>query len=105
MEFATSEPYVMQKFPLHDVEGGSLPHNIIKAETALTNFNDLLEAIQNTLMPLDALVTRDAVSSFRIEGTRALFSDILEYDTPKRVIGNLNDFEEAINQRNAFKYA
>ncbi|MDY6895991.1 MAG: Fic/DOC family N-terminal domain-containing protein, partial [Thermotogota bacterium] len=80
--------------------------NIVKANSALAKFDGLLENIQNPLLFLSPLMTKEAVLSSRIEGTQASFSDILEFEaSPKRKIQNYDDIEEVLNYREALLYA
>ena len=80
--------------------------NIIKANTALASFNGILETIRNPLIFLSPLMTQEAVLSSRIEGTRASFEDVLEYEAvPKKIKERHHEIEEVINYRDALKYA
>ena len=100
------KPFIPPQLPLQNVAWEDLLPSIIKANTALANFNGLLENIRNPLIFLSPLMTQEAVLSSRIEGTQVSFSDILEYEAaPKRIKDNYNDIEEVINYREALKYA
>lgn len=100
------KPFIPAKLPLHNVAWEDLLPSIVKANTALENFNCLLETMRNPLIFLSPLMIQEAVLSSRIEGTQASFSDILEYEAaPKRIKDNYNDIEEVINYREALKYA
>ncbi len=99
-------PFVPPELPLQNIAWEDLLPSIIKANTALANFNTLLETIRNPLIFLNPLMTQEAVLSSRIEGTQASFSEILEYDAaPKRTKENYNDIEEVINYREALRYS
>jgi len=105
-EIIMSNPFIPTKLPIQNVAWEDLLPSIIKANTALANFNGLLETIRNPIIFLSPLMTQEAVLSSRIEGTQASFSDILEYEAaPKRIKDNYNDIEEVINYREALKYA
>ena len=101
-----TKPYIPETLPLDCVSWESLLPNIVKANSALAKFDGLLENIQNPLLFLSPLMTKEAVLSSRIEGTQASFSDILEFEaSPKRKIQNYNDIEEVLNYREALLYA
>jgi len=105
-ETTMPKPFIPTKLPLQNVAWEDLLPSIIKANTALANFNGFLETIRNPLIFLSPLMTQEAVLSSRIEGTQASFSDILEYEAaPKRIKANYNDIEEVINYREALRYA
>jgi Fic family protein len=105
-EPAMPNPFIPVELPLTNIAWEDLLPSIIKANTALANFNGILETIRNPLIFLSPLMTQEAVLSSRIEGTQASFSDILEYEAaPKKIKDNYNDIEEVINYREALRYA
>ena len=105
-ETTMPNPYIPAELPLTDIAWEELLPSIIKANTALANFNGILETIRNPLIFLSPLMTQEAVLSSRIEGTQASFSDILEHEAaPKKIKDNYNDIEEVINYREALRYA
>ena len=100
------KPFIPQKLPLENIAWDTLLPSIVKANAALARFDGLLENIQSPLIFLAPLLTQEAVLSSRIEGTRASFSEVLEYEAaPQRPTNNYNDIEEVINYRTALKYA
>ena len=99
-------PFILPELPLQNIAWEDLLPSIIKANTALANFNGILETMRNPLIFLSPLMTQEAVLSSRIEGTQASFSDILQYEAaPKNIKKNYNDIEEVINYREALRYA
>ncbi len=105
-ETTMPKPFTPSELPLPNIAWEDLLPSIIKANTALANFNGILETIRNPLIFLSPLMTQEAVLSSRIEGTQASFSDILEYEAaPKKIKDNYNDIEEVINYREALRYA
>ena len=101
-----TKPYHPEKLPLEKIAWESLLPNIVRANSALAKFDGLLESMQNPLLFLAPLMTKEAVLSSRIEGTQASLSDILKFEaSPKRKAQNYNDIEEVINYRDALLYA
>ncbi len=101
-----ANPFIPTELPLQNIAWEDLLPSIVKANTALANFNGILETIRNPLIFLSPLMTQEAVLSSRIEGTQASFSDILKYEAaPRKIKENYNDIEEVINYRDALKYA
>jgi len=99
-------PFIPSKLPLANIAWERLLPSIIKANTALASFNGILETIRNPLIFLSPLMTQEAVLSSRIEGTRASFEDVLEYEAvPKKIKKRHHEIEEVINYRDALKYA
>jgi len=100
------KPYTPYALPLENIPWGELLPNIVKANSALAKFDGLLENIQNPLLFLSPLMTKEAVLSSKIEGTHASLNDIFEYEaSPKRKVSNYDDIEEIINYREALNYA
>ncbi len=105
-ERTMANPFIPTELPLQNIAWEDLLPSIVKANTALANFNGILETIRNPLIFLSPLMTQEAVLSSRIEGTQASFSDILKYEAaPRKIKENYNDIEEVINYRDALKYA
>ena len=105
-EQTMANPFIPTELPLQNIAWEDLLPSIVKANTALANFNGILETIRNPLIFLSPLMTQEAVLSSRIEGTQASFSDILKYEAaPRKIKENYNDIEEVINYRDALKYA
>lgn len=101
-----TNPFIPTELPLQNIAWEELLPSIIKANTALANFNGILETIRNPLIFLSPLMTQEAVLSSRIEGTLASFSDILQYEAaPRKIEEGYNDIVEVINYRDALKYA
>jgi Fic family protein len=100
------KPFEPLKLPLENITWESLLPNIVRANSALAKFDGLLESIQNPLLFLTPLMTKEAVLSSKIEGTQASLSDVLEFEaSPKRNVDNYNDIEEVLNYREALIYA
>jgi Fic family protein len=105
-EATMPNPFRPPELPLPNIAWEDLLPGIIKANTALANFNGILETIRNPLIFLSPLMTQEAVLSSRIEGTQASFSDILEYEAaPQKNKDNYNDIVEILNYREALRYA
>ena len=101
-----TKPYNPQKLPIQSLAWEELLPNIVQANTALAKFDGLLENIQNPLLFLSPLMTQEAVLSSRIEGTRASFHDVLEFEAaPLRKQEQHSDIEEVLNYREALQYA
>ena len=105
-EQTMANPFIPTELPFQNIAWEDLLPSIVKANTALANFNGILETIRNPMIFLSPLMTQEAVLSSRIEGTQASFSDILQYEAaPRKIKANYNDIEEVMNYRDALKYA
>jgi Uncharacterized conserved protein len=96
-----------QTLPIKDLNWEKLSFYISKANSALSMYNGLLEAIPNPGIFISPITTQEAVLSSRIEGTQASFSDVYqleagggEYSAEKE-----KDINEIINYRKAVNEA
>ena len=82
-------PFNSLELPLQNIAWEDFLPSIIKADTALANFNGILETIRNPIRFLTHLMTQEAVLLSRFEGTQASLIDILEYEpAPKKIQSN-----------------
>jgi Fic family protein len=102
------EPYEPKRLPLDCIDWAAHVTLIGKANASLARYDGILQAIVNPEILISPLITREAVLSSRIEGTRASLEEVLEYEAdPDRdvTLEKRNDFAEIINYRKALLLA
>jgi len=101
-------PYKPQELPIKNLNWERFVPLIGKANAEVARFDGLLHRIPNAAVLLSPLTTQEAVLSSKIEGTRATFQDVLEYEAlPNPLIDKdkKDDIREILNYRKAIHYA
>lgn len=74
------EPYTPETLPITSIHWPDHVSNIGKAHAALARFDGIVRSMVNPRVLLSPMMTREAVLSSRIEGTRASMEEMLEYE-------------------------
>jgi Fic family protein len=74
------EPYVPHNLPLSNIDWATHVTDIGRANASLARYDGILQGIVNYDLLLTPLTTREAVLSSRIEGTRASFEDVMQFE-------------------------
>jgi Fic family protein len=101
------KPLVPKRLPLSRLAWESLIPEIGAAHRALAHYDGVLRAIPNPEILLSPLTTQEAVLSSRIEGTRATFGEVLNFEAGEDVPEERKrlDIEEIVNYRRALRAA
>jgi Fic family protein len=73
-------PFVPQRLPVKTLNWEKLSFLIGKANSSLSIYNGLLEALLNPEILLAPITTQEAVVSSKIEGTQATFSEVYKLE-------------------------
>lgn len=102
------EPYTPATLPLIDIDWATHVSRIGRANAAIARYDGILQGIVNPKLLLSPLMTREAVLSSKIEGTRVSLEDVLHYEAdirepfkPERLM----DIHEVLNYRKAMGFA
>lgn len=103
----TMDPYIPSQLPLECIDWEQHITLIGKANSSLARYDGILQSIVNPNILLSPLMTREAVLSSRIEGTRVSLEDALQYNANIKEFqpDKLMDLHEVSNYRNAMSYA
>ena len=95
------------KFPPTELAWSMLAEPLARASDAIARYDSFLGIIPNPDILIAPLLTQEAVTSSRIEGTRATFGDVLEYEAGNTDVDptKANDIREIINYRIALRSA
>ena len=101
------QPVVPQKLPLSKIDWAGLVPAIAEANRAIAQYEGVLYGVPNPEVLLSPLTTREAVLSSRIEGTRATFNEVLQFEAGEEIDGESKrqDIQEIINYRRALTIA
>lgn len=72
--------YHYGKFPPENLEWNELATPLARASDALARYDSFLGIIPDSEVLISPLMIQEAVSSSRIEGTRATANDVLRYE-------------------------
>lgn len=93
-------------FPPKNLDWERLASPIERATNALARYDSFLGLIPDADLLTAPLLVQEAVTSSRIEGTRATVSDVLVYEAGGDLEPSMsNDVQEVINYRNALNHA
>ncbi|MDR3256616.1 MAG: Fic family protein [Endomicrobium sp.] len=96
------QPFIAQKLPIKDLNWERLSFLIGKANSSLSMYNGLLEALINPSILLSPITTQEAVISSKIEGTQATFSEVYRLEAGEEADKEKEkDVKEIINYRRA----
>lgn len=98
-------PFIPKPLPLNVKFSKNLIKLIGEANNSLGKLNGLLTNISNPMLLLTPLITAEAVSSTRIEGTQATIEDIYKHEADETIKENYDDTMEVLNYRKALYYA
>ncbi|MDR3195498.1 MAG: Fic family protein [Endomicrobium sp.] len=95
-------PFVPQKLPVKNLNWERLSFLISKANSSLSKYSGLLDALLNPEILLAPITTQEAVLSSKIEGTQATFSEVYKLEAgAEQDKAKENDINEIINYRKA----
>ena len=95
------KPFIPEKLPIRNVNWEALAPLIGSANSNLSLYNGILEAIPNPHILLSPMTTKEAVLSSQIEGTQASLSEVLEFEAGEENTTKRNDIDEVMNYRRA----
>lgn len=95
------KPFIPEKLPIRNVNWEALAPLIGAANSNLSLYNGILEAIPNPHILLSPMTTKEAVLSSQIEGTQASLSEVLEFEAGEENTTKRNDIDEVMNYRRA----
>ncbi|MCD4704396.1 MAG: Fic family protein [Methanosarcinaceae archaeon] len=98
------KPYEPMSLPLDCIDWAAHANLIGKASVSLGRYDGIMQGIINPNVLLSPLITREAVSSSRIEGTQASVEEVLEYEADPKEEGlfeRRDDIHEVLNYRKA----
>jgi Fic family protein len=98
------EPYEPMSLPLDCIDWAAHVNLIGKANASLARYDGIMQGIINPNILLSPLITREAVSSSRIEGTQASVEEVFEYEADPSEAGlfeRRDDIHEVLNYRKA----
>ncbi|WP_164997770.1 Fic family protein [Methanolobus psychrotolerans] len=98
------EPYEPMALPLDCIDWAAHVSLIGKANASLARYDGIMRGIVNPNVFLSPLITKEAVSSSRIEGTQASVEDVFEYEADPNETGlfeRRDDIHEVLNYRKA----
>jgi len=98
-------PYIPELLPLNIKYSKNLIKLIGEANNSLGKLNGLLTNISNPSLLLTPLITAEAVSSTRIEGTQATIEDVYKHEADETIKEKYDDTMEVLNYRKALYYA
>ncbi|MBU1088269.1 Fic family protein [Patescibacteria group bacterium] len=97
--------FIPQELPLKEIKWEENIDLIIKANTSLARYDELLKTLQNPTLFLTPLMKKEAVLSSRIEGTQATVEDILRHEADINSVIETEDMQEVLNYRDAMLYS
>jgi Fic family protein len=93
-------PFVPQRLPVKNLNWEKLSFLIGKANSSLSMYSGLLDALLNPEILLAPITTQEAVVSSKIEGTQATFSEVYKLEAGEaQGKAKENDINEIINYR------
>ena len=99
------KPFTPKLLPLNVKFSSNLIKLIGEANNSIGRLNGLLTNISNPMLLLTPLITAEAVSSTRIEGTQATLEDIYRHEADESIKEKHDDTMEVLNYRKALYYA
>jgi len=101
----SKKPFIPDLLPLKVKYSKDLIKLVGEANNSLGKLNGLLTNISNPSLLLTPLITAEAVSSTRIEGTQATIEDIYKHEADDTIKEKYDDTMEVMNYRKALFYA
>ncbi|WP_217968997.1 Fic family protein [Adlercreutzia caecimuris] len=99
--------YHQGKFPPLALDWGEIAGPLAEASSAVARYDSFLGIIPNPDILVAPLMVQEAVTSSRIEGTRATVGDVLVYEAGKTDVdpSKMNDIQEVVNYQRAVAQA
>jgi len=99
------KPYDPELLPIKNIDWEGNIDLIVRANTDLARYDELLKTLQNPTLFLTPLIKRESVLSSRIEGTQTTVEDVLRHEADIGSVIETADMREVLNYRDAVVFA